>query len=98
VTTLKENLERLLSTGRGKGRLKPAPERDKINAATSEGVNASSVSAGGTGVTSPLTETINSGTYNLTSSDGLFVIEIPQQTTYEDALTIEYTFIHKAPT
>jgi len=61
--------------------------------------NASSVSTGGGGgISSPLTETINSASvWTWTSSDGLFSFEIPQQTTYEDALAETIQVNHKDP-
>lgn len=51
---------------------------------------------GGGGIDSPLTEQANtSGWYEFTSSDGLFVIEIPEQTEYRDALNREIIVIHR---
>lgn len=98
MTTLRNQLTRLLSTGRGKGRLRGAAVRDAIGISRSVGYNSGAEGGGGGGWASPITEQINSpASYNLTSSDGLFTIEIPEQTTYQDAVSDQYTIVHKDP-
>lgn len=84
MTSCTEDLRRLLREKRGKGRLDPAAAREAIGISKSEGLNGGDPLRTAGGITSPLVETSNSGTYTLTSSDGLFVLETPQETTYID--------------
>ena len=99
MTIARELINRITRTGRGKGRLAAAPSRDAIKVSTSEARNATTQATSGGGVASPLTEISNSATvWTWTSSDGLFSFEIPQETTYEDALTETLQVNHKEPT
>lgn len=80
-------LRRLIPLKRGQGRLQEAPTRAGIAVARSEASPSapSGVSSSG-GITSPLVEQTYAGStyYTLTSSDGLFVIEFADETTYID--------------
>lgn len=53
----------------------------------------------GGGIASPLTEQEYTGStyYNLTSSNGLFVFEFPDETDYLDAVNREVKVIHRDP-
>jgi len=83
---LREDLKRFINTSRGRGRLDPAPERDAIGIAVSEGLPTANEPASGGGVDSPLVEQAYTGStwYSLTSSDGFFVFEFGDQTEYTD--------------
>lgn len=100
-TDITESIERIAGTQkRGKGRLKPAPTREKIGPAKSIAYpDAASGTANPTGISGPLDEQPYSGStyYYETSSDGLFVIEFPEYTDYLDADLITLRFNHIDP-
>jgi len=100
MANLSDQLKRFINTSRGRGRLDPAPERDAIGIATSEGLpTANETSTGGGGIASPLTEQAYTGAtfYNLTSSDGFFVLEYPATTEYLDANSDTVEVVHLDP-
>lgn len=94
-------IESLLPKKRGKGRLSDPPERDAIDISVSEAVPSGASPGTADGVTSPLVEQTYAGStyYSLTSSDGLFVYEFPDQTAYIDnnGAGDTITFIHIDP-
>jgi len=58
MPTLSDQLKRFINTSRGTGRLDPAPEREAIGAAASQGLPTANEpsTGGGGGIASPLTE------------------------------------------
>lgn len=87
-------LERLLREDES-GRLAPAVDRDPI--AESVGLAIPSdvdTIPGAASIASPLTETGTTGTQVIISSDGLFALEYPQQTHYDDDNGQPVTIIH----
>jgi hypothetical protein len=91
-----ESLKRLIKPQRGKGRLQEAAAREALATAISEALPATGA---GDGVSSPLVEQNYTGStyYTLTSSDGLFVFEFPDQTEYLDANSQSIVFEHQDP-
>lgn len=92
-----EDLTRILPKKRGTGRLDEPVAREPIAA---DWVVALPQAAGtGSGIASPLTEQEYAGEtwYQLISSDGLFVFEFPDQTTYLDAAETEVVVVHRDP-
>lgn len=84
MTDLTDSLKRLINPRRGRGLLAPAASRDAI--AVSRSIAYNSEPESGSGVTSPLVEQAYTGStfYSLTSSDGFFVFEFGDETTYID--------------
>lgn len=82
------DIDRLIPKKRGQGRLQEAPERDALPPSVTEATPAapSEEGGGGGGRISPEVEQTYTGStyYTLTSSDGLFVLEFPDQTTVID--------------
>lgn len=91
-------IDNLSRRGRRKGEpLPPAPAPEAIPAERIAAPRDFGQDGGsGGGIDSPLTEQENtSGWYHFTSSDGLFVIEVPVQTEYRDAFNREIIVIHR---
>jgi len=87
---LREDLKRFINTSRGRGRLDPAPERDAIGIAVSEGLpTANEPSTSGGGIASPLTEQSRTTQTVTVACDGdptIFVdIEQATQIVFQDA-------------
>jgi hypothetical protein len=95
-----EQLKRLTETSRGTGRLDPAPTRDALPVAVSQAFN-SGAEPGTGGITSPLVEQEYAGEtfYSWTSSDGLFVLEFGDTSTWidDDGAGATYVFKHDDP-
>jgi len=91
-----ESIKRLIKPMRGKGRLQESAAREALSIAVSEALPATGA---GDGVSSPLIEQNYTGStyYSLTSSDGLFVFEFPDQTEYLDANSQSIVFEHQDP-
>ena len=85
-------IDRLLKPA-GSRRLKPAAKRDPIPRSESV-VIPQDTSERGTSIASPLTETGSTGTKQFASSDGLFVLEYPDETQYDDDNGEEVIFKH----
>ena len=88
MSTLKDQIDRLTRTSRGKGRLQAPPSRDALEIDTVEIVPTSDAPGGG-GIASPLTEQSRT-TVTLTvtdTSDPTFAIDfdVPTQITFADA-------------
>ena len=94
--SIQEQLKRLIDTSRGKGRLGTAAERDAIGESRSEAVNSGSEPGAG-GITSPLVEQEYTGStfYSWTSSDGLFVLEFGDTSTWIDDDGAGATYVFK---
>ena len=96
-TTLKEAVNRLAPQKRGKGRLDPAPGRSAIPSSTAIEYPSGDATVS-SGIASPLTEQETSTEwYELRSSDGLFVLEVPARTLYTDASGREVLVVHRDP-
>lgn len=95
--SLNEAIDRINNKKRGKGRLDSAPEREALPKSVAVALPTSQALGGG--IASPLTEQPYTGStyYDLTSSDGLFVFEYPDQTEYLDANGETVVVIHLAP-
>jgi len=98
-TDITESIERIAGTQkRGKGRLKPASTRDKLDSSSAVAYpDAGTGSA--TGIVGPLDEQafVPGSYYYQTSSDGLFVIEFGEYTDYLDADLNTLRFNHIDP-
>ena len=85
---IQESIRRLAGiSNRGKGRLKTAPTRGAIDSAASQALpSGADPSSSASGIVSPLQEQAYTGStyYSLVSSDGLFTVEFPDQTSYID--------------
>ena len=98
-TDITESIERIAGTQkRGKGRLKAAPTREKLDQSSSTAYP-DAVAGAATGIVGPLIEQafIPGDYYYQTSSDGLFVIEFPEYTDYLDADSTTLRFNHIDP-
>ena len=95
---LNKIIDRANRKKRGKGRIGPAANRDKINKGV--GVARPAAKPTGGGVASPLEEQYYDGAvgyYSMTSSDGLFVFEYGVQTDYIDGNGDTVTVVHLDP-